>query len=112
MIASSLIALSLAQAAVPATEIDPETGLRIGPGWQTVAAHCGVCHSLDLVTAQRADRRTWLEMIRWMQTTQNLWQFDDATEKQILDYLSGHYPPTRNDRRQPLPSSLLPPEQP
>jgi hypothetical protein len=112
MMTASVLALALGQAAVATPEIDPETGLRIGPGWRTVAAHCGVCHSLNLVTAQRADRATWLDMIRWMQETQNLWRFDEATENLILDYLARAYPPARNDRRPPLPRSLLPPPQP
>lgn len=111
MLAATLLTVSLAQASATGAAIDPQTGLRVGPGWQTVAAHCSVCHSLRLVTAQRADRETWHEMIRWMQQTQNLWQFDPETEDLILDYLSGHYPPARIDRRRPLPDSLRPPPQ-
>ena len=92
-----------------ATETDEQTGLIIAPGWQQVRAHCGGCHSHRLVTAQRADRQTWLAMIRWMQASQNLWQFDAATEAAILDYLEANYPPQPNRRRAPLPASLLPP---
>jgi hypothetical protein len=94
--------------AMPADEIDDATGLIVKPGWEMVRIHCGGCHSHALVTAQRADRQTWLDIIRWMQATQNLWQFDPATEIQILDYLADNYPPQSNRRRAPIPPSLLP----
>ena len=89
-------------------EVDEATGLIKNPGWQEVRAHCGGCHSHALVTAQRADRQTWLDIIRWMQATQNLWQFEAATETAILDYLATNYPPAPNRRRAPLPPSLRP----
>jgi len=89
-------------------EIDEATGLVKNPGWETVRIHCGGCHSHALVTAQRADRQTWLDIIRWMQATQNLWQFDRDTETQILDYLAANYPPQALRRRAPIPPSLLP----
>jgi hypothetical protein len=84
-------------------------GLVKAPGWQTVAAHCSVCHSLRLVTAQRADREGWEGILRWMQATQNLWSFDPDTEKEILDYLALNYAPSGPQRRRPLPAELLPP---
>jgi len=92
-----------------AEEIDENTGLVLAPGWEQVRIHCGGCHSHALVTAQRADRKTWLDIIRWMQATQNLWQFDAATEARILDYLAENYPPQPSRRRAPIPPSLLPP---
>ena len=91
-----------------ATEIDTSTGLVKAPGWQQVRAHCGGCHSHALVTAQRADRKTWLEIIRWMQQTQNLWQFQPAVETAILDYLASNYPPRADRRRAPIPPHLMP----
>ena len=94
---------------VLAAETDAESGLIVAPGWQHVRAHCGACHSYALVTSQRADRRTWLAMIRWMQATQNLWPLAAEVENEILDYLSEHYPPQPNRRRAPLSPSLLPP---
>lgn len=103
------IALSICFATAQAADnIDPSTGLIMDDGWQSVRAHCGGCHSHALVTGQRADRQTWLDMIRWMQATQNLWQFDAATETAILDYLAKNYPPQPNRRRAPIPASLLP----
>ena len=91
-----------------AADIDPATGLLMNPGWQLVRANCGGCHSHALVTAQRADRQTWLDWIRWMQKTQNLWQFSPDVETQILDYLADSYPPQANRRRAPIPPSLMP----
>ena len=91
-----------------AADIDAATGLIRKPGWELVRVHCGGCHSHTLVTSQRADRQTWLDMIRWMQATQNLWQFPPETEAQILDYLAANYPPQPNRRRAPIPPSLMP----
>lgn len=101
-----LLLLPLVSAAV---EVDPASGLKISPGWEQVRAHCGGCHSHALVSNQRADRQTWLDIIRWMQATQNLWQFEADTEAQILDYLATNYPPRANRRRAPIPPSLMPP---
>lgn len=108
-LAVSSAALLLACASL-AAEVDEATGLIVGPGWELVRVHCGGCHSHKLVTAQRADRQTWLDMIRWMQATQNLWRFDAETEGRILDYLALNYPPLPNRRRAPIPPSLLPPK--
>ena len=91
-----------------ADDVDASSGLIKNPGWEQVRAHCGGCHSHALVTAQRADRNTWLEIIRWMQATQNLWQFQPEVETQILDYLAANYPPQPNRRRAPIPTSLMP----
>ena len=101
--------LLLPAAAIPADEIDQASGLIKNPGWEMVLIHCGGCHSHALVTGQRADRQTWLDIIRWMQATQNLWQFDPETETRILDYLADNYPPQPNRRRAPIPPTLLPP---
>lgn len=109
-ITSSLAITMLCVAAAGAEDkvVDEATGLVIAPGWQLVRVHCGGCHSHALVTGQRADRQTWLEIIRWMQATQNLWQLDPETENGILDYLAENYPPQPNRRRAPIPPNLLP----
>lgn len=91
-----------------AAEVDGDTGLIKATGWETVRAHCGACHSHALVTQQRADRDSWLGTIRWMQETQNLWQFPADVEAQILDYLAENYPPRPDRRRAPIPASLMP----
>ena len=92
------ILLCLVSASLAAQETDDASGLIKADGWQLVRIHCGGCHSHKLVTGQRGDRQSWLAVIRWMQATQNLWQFDEATEDGILSYLARNYPP-RSDRR-------------
>lgn len=94
--------------AVYAAEIDPKSGLIQDDNWQLVLGHCSACHSLKLVTSNRADRPTWLETIRWMQETQNLWQFDAATEDKLLTYLAKNYGPLTQTRRPALPIHLMP----
>lgn len=89
-------------------DTDAASGLIKNPGWELVRAHCGGCHSHAVITQQRADRQTWLNIIRWMQATQNLWQFPADTESQILDYLAASYPLQPNRRRAPIPVSLMP----
>ncbi len=93
---------------VLAEDIDEATGLIRDDGWLQVRAHCGGCHSHALVTSQRASRNAWEAMIRWMQETQNLWQFQPEVEAQILDYLAKNYPTQPNRRRAPLAPHLMP----
>jgi len=105
--AGALIMLLIPALAATA-DVDEASGLIVNPGWEQVRANCGGCHSHALVTAQRADRKTWLDIIRWMQATQNLWQLQPDVETQILDYLAANYPPQANRRRAPIPPSLMP----
>ena len=107
LLTACLLALAPAQRASP--EVDASSGLILDEGWELVRNNCGGCHSLKLVTGQRADRQTWLEMIRWMQATQNLWQLDPDTEDTILSYLAKNYPPRAARRRAPIPPGLMPP---
>ena len=67
--------------------LDPETRFVIDENWEIVKANCIQCHSAKLVVQTRADRETWLEMIRWMQRTQSLWSFPTETEAKILDFI-------------------------
>jgi len=83
-------------------EIDKETGLVIATGFEQVKKTCTGCHSPMLITQNKADRDGWLEMIRWMQAKQGLWQLDADTENAILDYLATNYGPTAASRRAPL----------
>lgn len=91
-----------------AYDLDKGSGLIMAPGWETVKGNCTVCHSAKFITGQRGDRETWKAMIRWMQSTQGLWEIPSETEAVILDYLSTHYPPGKASRRANLPPSLMP----
>lgn len=102
------LVLFLLPGMLAAQEVDEPTGLKKAPGWLSVRAHCGGCHSHALVTAQRGDRDTWLGMIRWMQETQNLWQFAPEVEDEILSYLAANYAPLPPTRRAPLPAGQRP----
>ena len=109
VLAPGLAPSQAAGAATAPAGTDPDTGLVIAPGWELVKAHCGACHSHRLVTAQRGDRDFWLETIRWMQRTQNLWELPADQESTILDYLAGAYAESEWGRRPPLSPQLLPP---
>lgn len=107
----ALLALTLGPGARVAAEnagIDSATGLIVDRGWNTVRTHCTVCHSAKFITFQRGDRKSWAAMIKWMQNTQGLWQFDATTEDTILTYLSKNYPPGKSSRRRNLPPRDLP----
>lgn len=104
----ALILILISPTLAFAEDVDESSGLIKNPGWQQVRVHCGGCHSHALVTSQRADRKTWQEIIRWMQASQNLWQFQPEVETQILDYLAANYPPQPNRRRAPIPATLMP----
>jgi hypothetical protein len=108
LFAHLILPVIIASPAFAAGSLDDQTGLIIDDGWQLVRVNCGGCHSHKLVTNQKADRQTWLDIIRWMQATQNLWQFDPGTEAGILDYLARNYPPQPKRRRAPIPPSLMP----
>jgi hypothetical protein len=101
--------LLLLPPSVQSQELDPRTGLIMAPGWEMVMAHCGACHSYQLVTAQRGDDAFWLRTIRWMQRTQNLWAIPEEQEAAIVVYLSANYNETDWGRRPPLSPVLLPP---
>ena len=90
-------------------DTDPATGLKLAPDWELVRNNCIAWHSLKLVTQQRGDEAHWLKMIRWMQESQNLWQFDPDTEARIVHYLATNYPPSKDRRRAPIPDDLMPP---
>ena len=90
-------------------EIDPFTGLKMTGDWQLVRANCVGCHSARLITQQSGSESHWLELIRWMQEKQNLWQFEPETEQKIISYLADNYPPQADRRRAPIPAELMPP---
>ena len=90
-------------------ELDPATGLKMTGDWELVRNNCVACHSPKLITQQRGTEAQWLSIIRWMQATQNLWQFEPDTEARIIAYLAQNYPPGANRRRAPIPRGLMPP---
>lgn len=90
-------------------ELDAATGLKKTGDWQLVRNNCVACHSARLITQQRGSSAQWLNMIRWMQKKQNLWQFDADTEARIIGYLAGNYPPQADRRRAAIPRELMPP---
>jgi hypothetical protein len=92
------------------TGIDPSSGLKIAPDWELVRSNCSACHSTALITQQSGSTAQWLGMIRWMQETQNLWQFEPGIEQRIVSYLAENYPPRPGRRRAPIPPDLMPPD--
>ena len=109
LLAGLLAAGAIATAAADEPELDAFTGLKKTGDWELVRNNCVACHSAKLITQQRGTKDQWLAMIRWMQKSQNLWQFDPATEAKIITYLAENYPPSEQRRRPPIPPELLPP---
>ncbi|MCL7940990.1 hypothetical protein M8009_11900 [Halomonas sp. ATCH28] len=91
-----------------AQETDPDTGLVKAEGWDTVRSNCTACHSAKLVTQNSGTRNHWENLIRWMQDTQGLWEFQAETEETLLDYLAEYYGPKEDTRRPALPRTLMP----
>ena len=90
-------------------EVDSFTGLKMTGDWELVRNNCVACHSSKLITQQRGSAAHWLDIIRWMQEKQNLWQFDPDTEDKIIAYLAENYPPQADQRRAAIPPDLMPP---
>ena len=102
-LAVCLMLLSVTATAISREKVDTRTGLIIDRDFETVRQNCTACHSAKLITQTGATREGWEQSIRWMQKTQNLWQFPAKTEKAILDYLVRNYgPPRIGGRRAPL----------
>ena len=81
--------------------IDEHSGLVIDEGLDIVKAQCGACHSTKLVAQNRFTREGWIDLIRWMQAEQNLWDLGEQ-EEIILDYLEKHFSPVQMGRRKNL----------
>lgn len=75
-----------------------ETGLIYAEGFDLVRGTCTACHSAKLVTQNRATKEGWIQMIRWMQETQGLWELGD-NESTIINYLATNYGPQEVGRR-------------
>ncbi|MHA7130152.1 hypothetical protein [Algoriphagus namhaensis] len=78
--------------------IHVETGFIDAPGMMVTIQNCTNCHSSKLVIANRMNEERWIQTIRWMQETQNLWDLGE-NEKIIVDYLVTNYPPKKVGRR-------------
>ncbi|WP_373493771.1 cytochrome C [Aquiflexum sp.] len=77
------------------------TGFVEGEGLMMVVNNCTNCHSAKLVTQNRFTKEGWIQVIRWMQETQGLWDLG-PNEAVIVEYLSKHYAPEPRGRRKPL----------
>lgn len=77
------------------------TGLIADKNYKLVVQNCTSCHSAQLIIQNKATRDNWVQIIDWMQKTQNLWDLGES-EKPIIDYLSKNYSPTFQGRRAPL----------
>lgn len=78
--------------------IDPENGLIVDDNYKLVEQNCSACHSLKLVTQNRATEEGWKEIIVWMQETQKLWDLGE-NEPKIITYLGKNYAPNKKGRR-------------
>lgn len=105
----TLLLLLASPAMADEIPLDPFSGLKMTGDWQVVLGNCIACHSPKLITQQRGTREQWLQMIRWMQKKQNLWQFTPEIEDKILTYLAEHYAPRDDRRRAAIPPDLMPP---
>ncbi len=85
------IILILIMSGALATNIDKDSGMIIDKNWQLVKTNCTGCHAAPHFTSQKNDRENWIEIIRWMQKKQGLWQLDAEVENNILDYLTVNY---------------------
>lgn len=77
------------------------TGFVEGEGLMMVVNNCTNCHSAKLVTQNRFTKEGWIQVIRWMQETQGLWDLG-PNEAVIVEYLSNHYAPEDRGRRKQL----------
>jgi len=78
-----------------------KSGLVLDENLPVILTNCTACHSAKLVGQNRATREGWVEMIRWMQKSQNLWDLGE-NEAIILDYLEKYYGPEEQGRRAQL----------
>ena len=76
-------------------------GLIDDVGVLLVLKNCNSCHSTQFITQNRMTKEGWESTIRWMQSTQDLWDLGED-EELILTYLSKNYSPSAIGRRQSL----------
>ncbi|MDT8429080.1 MAG: hypothetical protein RQ757_09985 [Pseudomonadales bacterium] len=95
-------------APVSAQEIDVDTGLIIGTGWQAVQGNCLRCHSSQMIVQNSGTRAVWQSRVQLMQESHGMPPLPAEVENTILDYLQAHYGPRSAYRRPPLAEHLLP----
>lgn len=71
--------------------VDPQTDLIMGDGYQMVKKYCVRCHSTSRIVTIREDREGWFDIIRWMQEEKGLETLSKETETIMLDYLTTRY---------------------
>ena len=77
-----------------ASAFDPSDeywGLPREPGFETVAAYCSACHTLQIVMAQRQSREGWDYLLHWMVEKQGMAPPAPETRAEILEYLSAEF---------------------
>jgi hypothetical protein len=92
--AEAIIAETGTQPAPPHAAFDLNDdywGLPRNPGYETVAAHCSSCHSLQLVMQQSRNERRWDELIEWMITTQNMARPPEEDRQVMVAYLARNF---------------------
>ena len=58
-------------------------------------ANCSACHSLDLPTSQRLDRKTWRWVVDDMVNQYGATWLTPEQQETIIDYLAENYGPNR-----------------
>lgn len=81
--------------------IHQPTGLIADAGYELVVTNCTACHASDIIINNRFTADGWVNVIRWMQERQNLWDLG-AKEGAIVDYLARNYAPKAQGRRKNL----------
>jgi mono/diheme cytochrome c family protein len=70
---------------------DSNTGFVIDNGYKITTTHCTACHSAQIIIQQGQTRSGWLELIKWMQEEQDLWEIPKEQLELILNYLATNY---------------------
>ena len=70
-------------------------GGRLAVDGHTVRGHCSVCHSYELVEAQRLDRANWEWVMDDMIDKYGATWIDPGLREAIVDYLVEHQGPER-----------------
>jgi hypothetical protein len=70
---------------------DDYWGLPRSEGYETVAAWCGACHTLQIVMQQRQPRDGWDYLLHWMVEKQGMAEPPADMRAEMLDYLSKEF---------------------